>query len=119
MFAVLGAVLYAWGLKKAQSQSQELARMLYAKCCKIVKKELKKKCLIMKQIYSHRHSLSSKPSNGQAVQKTAGASPFIPEVQYKSPYTAEARQRRIKYQQIPMKSLIVKHGKKQTQYIFQ
>ena len=43
MFAVLGAVLYAWGLKKAQSQSQELARMLYAKCCKIVKKELKKK----------------------------------------------------------------------------
>ena len=27
MFAVLGAVLYAWGLKKAQSQSQELARM--------------------------------------------------------------------------------------------
>ena len=39
MFAVLGAVLYAWGLKKAQSQSQEL----YAKCCKIVKKELKKK----------------------------------------------------------------------------
>ena len=32
MFAVLGAVLYAWGLKKAQSQSQE-----------IVKKELKKK----------------------------------------------------------------------------
>ncbi len=32
MFAVLGAVLYAWGLKKAQSQSQELARMLYAKC---------------------------------------------------------------------------------------
>ena len=28
MFAVLGAVLYAWGLKKAQSQSQELARML-------------------------------------------------------------------------------------------
>ena len=43
MFAVLGAVLYAWGLKKAQSQSQELARMLYAKCGKIVKKELKKK----------------------------------------------------------------------------
>ena len=36
MFAVLGAVLYAWGLKKAQSQSQELARMLYAKCCKDV-----------------------------------------------------------------------------------
>ena len=32
MFAVLGAVLYAWGLKKAQSQSQELARMIYAKC---------------------------------------------------------------------------------------
>lgn len=43
LFAVLGAVLYAWGLKKAQSQSVELAKMLYSKCAKVVKKELKKK----------------------------------------------------------------------------
>lgn len=43
LFAVLGAVLYAWGLKKAQNQSVELAKMLYAKCAKVVKKELKKK----------------------------------------------------------------------------
>lgn len=43
LFAVLGAVLYAWGLKKAQNQSVELAKMLYAKCAKVVKKELKRK----------------------------------------------------------------------------
>ena len=43
LFAVLGAVLYAWGLKKAQNQSVELAKMLYSKCAKVVEKELKKK----------------------------------------------------------------------------
>lgn len=43
MFAVLAAIIYAWGLKKAQGQSVELAKMLYSKCAKIVKKELKKK----------------------------------------------------------------------------
>lgn len=48
MFAVLGAVLYMWGLKKAQNQSAELARMLYAKCSKIVRKELKKKDYLQK-----------------------------------------------------------------------
>lgn len=43
MFAVLGAVLYVWGLKKAQNQSVELARSLYKKCERLVYKELKKK----------------------------------------------------------------------------
>ena len=38
LFAVLGAVLYAWGLKKAQNQSVELAKMLYSKCAKFWKK---------------------------------------------------------------------------------
>lgn len=43
LFAVLGAVLYIWGLKKSQNQAAELTKMLYGKCEKLVLKELKKK----------------------------------------------------------------------------
>ena len=48
MFAVMGAVVYAWGLKKAQNQSMELAKVLYRKCEKIVCDELKKKEYLQK-----------------------------------------------------------------------
>lgn len=48
MFAVMGAVIYAWGLKKAQNQSMELARALYRKCEKIVCKELENKEYLQK-----------------------------------------------------------------------
>ena len=42
MFAVMGAGLYAWGLKRAQNQTLNMAYKLYAKCEKIVRKEFKK-----------------------------------------------------------------------------
>lgn len=48
MFAVMGAVIYVWGLKKAQNQSVELAGRLYAKCEKLVCKELKEKEFLQK-----------------------------------------------------------------------
>lgn len=48
MFAVMGAIIYIWGLKKAQSQSMELARRLYAKCEKLVCKALKEKEFLQK-----------------------------------------------------------------------
>lgn len=49
MFAVMGAVIYTWGLKKAQNQSLELAQVLYRKCEKLVCKELKKKEFLQKK----------------------------------------------------------------------
>ena len=42
MFAVMGAVIYVWGLKK------ELAGRLYAKCEKLVCKKLKEKEFLQK-----------------------------------------------------------------------
>ena len=42
MFAVMGALLYTYGLKRSQNQSVDLLLRMYGKCEKLVRKELKK-----------------------------------------------------------------------------
>ena len=42
LFAVVTAVLYAWGLKKSMSQQEDLTRMLLSKCGRRVLNYLKK-----------------------------------------------------------------------------
>ena len=49
MFAVMGALLYTWGLKKSQNQQMQMIQRLYAKCEKIVCKELKGKEYLLKK----------------------------------------------------------------------
>lgn len=42
LFAIAGAILYAWGLKKSMTQGDELQRMLLSKCGGKVMRYLKK-----------------------------------------------------------------------------
>lgn len=42
LFAIAGAILYTWGLKKSMTQGEELQRMLLNKCGSKVMRYLKK-----------------------------------------------------------------------------
>lgn len=42
MFMVATMIIYAWGLKRSQSQQKDLMNMLYSKCTRKVKKALQR-----------------------------------------------------------------------------
>lgn len=49
MFAVMGALLYMWGLKRSQNQQMQMIQKLYIKCEKIVRNEFKQKDYLLKK----------------------------------------------------------------------